>query len=250
MRITVRSILPLVVLAAATPAAAVAQIGFPGGISESPRPIITEGRPFDAGARFKAEETAVTWLLGSGGRAGEAASVFSAFGGFSVQGPLSLEGVLTYARITPDELEGVNTLQGAMELGLPLSSLERLGVAVALSGEAQWTEKAGQGYAVGASASVGLGPRLEVGGGVAYAGSVPEEGDSDWALVPSVTAAVVLIPNSSLRGNYTFKNDLDEEESYEAVGTYRLEVGGMPPFQLRLGINKDADVSAGIILFF
>jgi hypothetical protein len=234
MRISLRVILPLVIVAS-TPTFAAAQIGFPGGINESPRPIITEGRPFDAGARFKAKEAAVTWLLGSGGRAGEAASVFSAFGGFSLQGALSLEGVLTYARVTPEELDGVNTVQGAVELGLPISSLERLGIAVALSGEGQWTEEAGQGYAVGAAASLGLGPRVEVGGGVAYSGSIPD---------------AVLIPNSSLRGNYTFENDLDGEASYEAVGTYRLEMGGVPPFQLRLGINNDADVSAGIILFF
>lgn len=263
MRITLRAILPLFALACATPAAA--QLGFPGGISDSPRPIVEETGPADEETGDETGQPAgaapgqvpgqmpqppqVTWLLGTGGRAGDEASVFSAFGGFSRPGRVSMEGALSYARSIPDGLDGINVLGGSLELGLFGAQLETLGLVLAVNGEAQWVEEVAQGYAVGAALSKTFVKRLEVGGRVAYSGSDPEAGASTWAWVPGLTAAIFPIRNTSVRANYTFDNDLDTEDSYELVAAHRVHLGGSPPFQVRVGINKNSDISAGLIVF-
>ena len=260
MRITLRAILPLVVLACATPAAA--QIGFPGGISDSPRPLTEETGPQEEiapppppfavegqAAGQAAPRTTITWMVGTGGRAGDDASVFSAFGGFSRSGRVSMEGALSYARNIPDGLDGINVLGGSLELGLFGAQLETLGLAFAVNGEAQWVEDVAQGYTVGTALSKTFVKRFEVGGRVAYSGSNPEAGASTWAWIPSLTAAVIPIRNTSVRANYTFDNDLDTEDSYELVAAHRAQLGGSPPFQVRVGINKNSDISAGLIVF-
>jgi hypothetical protein len=258
MRIQLRTILPLLVPACATPAVAAAQIGFPGGITESPRLLVDETGPGEPDEQpmvgFAAEQPAqrpnLTWMAGTGGRAGDAASVFSAFGGFALEAPVAVEGALAYARNIPDGLDGLNVVQGSLELGLLSARLKPLGLALAVSGEAQWLEEIGRGYAVGGAVSKRLGERFEIGGRLMYSGSDPEAGASTWAFVPGLTAAVIPVRSTSMRASYTFDNDVDGEQSYELVGAYRTRLANSPPFQLRAGINQDSDVSLGIVVFF
>lgn len=265
MRIQFRTILPFLALGCATPTLTAAQVGFPGGISESPRPIVEETEPVDGETGLEVEaiqpeaapgqpgqvpdQPQVTWLLGTGGRAGDEASVFSAFGGFSRPGRVSMEGALSYARNIPDGLEGINVLGGSLELGLFGAHLKPLGLAFAVNGEAQWVEEVAQGYSVGAALSKTFVKRLEVGGRVAYSGSNPEAGSSTWAWIPGLTAAIFPVRNTSVRANYTFDNDLDMEDSYELVAAYLVQLRNSPPLQVRAGINKNRDVSAGLIIF-
>lgn len=261
MRVQLRSILPLLVLSCAASTGAQAQVGFPGGISESPRPIVEETEPLAVAPAPVVPEGAavemagqapagpqITWIVGTGGRTGDEASVFSAFGGFSRPGPVSMEGVLSYARNVPDGLDGINVLAGSLELGLFTTRLKPRGLAFAVNGEAQWVEEIAQGYSVGAALSKTFAELFELGGRLGYSGSDPEAGSATWAWVPGLTAAVFPMENTSLRANYTFDNDLDLEDSYELVAAYTAKLGGGPPFQVRLGVNQNSDVSAGILI--
>lgn len=247
MRLQLRSIVPVLVLSCAVPTLAEAQLGFPGGVRRSPRPLIGVERPLP-GAGVQGDGTGLTWMLGTAGNTGDDASGFSALGGFSLSGKVSMEGTFTYARTIPEGLEGVNAFGGTLEVGVPLpAALARRDFEFSLSGEGEWNEEGDQAYAVGLALGKTLLPGLDLAGSLSYAGDEPDQGGATWALVPGVSASAGIFRNTSVGVDYTFDNDLDGEDSYEFVAKHELEIPNGSTFHLKAGIGHDGKVRAGII---
>lgn len=247
MHISLRAIVPLLVLCA-TPTVVVAQLGFPGGVRSSPRPLVEEAREPDDGAGLLVGGAQRTWLLGTAGNASEAGTGFSALGGLSVEldESLSVEGTLSYQRSMPEDLDATNAFGATVELGRSHKiSDDALVLSYAASGEGVWKEQ-DRGYTAAVSGSATLRSLVELGGNLAYQGSDPDVGDTEWELVPGLSAAFFPTENSSVGVDYTFDNDLDGKESYEAFVTYSVTRVARP-FQLRLGVDDEEVFGLAII---
>jgi hypothetical protein len=250
MRIQLRAILPLLALSCVASTAAEAQIGFPGSVRRSPRPLVDDVRS-PGGAGVIGDGPQLTLLLGSAGNASDAAAGFSGMGGFKLENtPITVEGTLSYGRNIPDELDATNAFGATMELGLKhLVTKDTLEFAFGLNGEAEWEDR-DAGYKGGLSASVTFLSLLELGTSLTYGGSVPNVGDATWAFVPGVAATFYPTEKISAGIDYTFENDLDGEDSYEFVATYDVTPSAAPPFRLSAGINSDTEFNVGIIFEF
>lgn len=253
MRITLRAILPLLVLAVA-PTAAEAQRGFPGGIRNSPQPIVDEApAPAPGVALAVAAGPQLTWMLGTAGKTSGAGSSFSTLGGVNIDfaSPLNLDATVFYQRAMPDDLDATNAYGGTVELGLSHEvTRDTLEFGISASGELGWEGESARSYAAGVSASATFLSRLELGGNLAYAGSNPGTGDTEWELVPGVSATVTPYKDLRLGINYTFENDLAVDDGYEVLVRYTVRRFPTRPFQLRVGMDSEERFGAGIILTF
>lgn len=255
MRITFRTILPLLVLAAA-PTVAEAQRGFPGSVRGSPRPLVDDAPP-PAGAMAMVgggeKKTELNWLLGTAGNTSSAGSSFSTLGGLSVKfvAPLTLDATLSYQRAMPDGLDATDAFGATLELGTSrVVTRDTLELGVSMSGDVGWEGESARSYTAGVSASATFLSRLEVGGNLAYAGSDPETGDTEWNLVPGVSASVFPIEDLTLGIDYIFENGPAVEDGYEVAAKYTVRRFPGRPIQLRVGVDSDEQFGAGIILQF
>lgn len=247
MRIALRAIVPLVVLAA-SPAVAAAQLGFPGSVRSSPRPLMEEAPETDEGAGLLIGGAQRTWLLGTAGNASEAGTGFSALGGLTIDlnESLSVEGTLSYQRSMPEDLDATNAFGATLELGRSEKLRgDKLVLAYAVSGEGTWQEQE-RSYETAVSGSATWLSRVELGGNLAYQGSNPDVGDTEWGFVPGLSAVLFPTKHSSVGVDYTFDNDMDGKESYEAYVTYSVTRVGRP-FQLRLGVDDEEVFGLAII---
>lgn len=254
MRITLRAILPLVVLAAA-PTVAEAQRGFPGSVRSSPRPLVEEAGPPSGAMAMTGSDTAkteFTWMLGTAGNTSGAGSGFSTLGGLSIAVPklLTVEGTFSYERAMPDELDATDAFGATLELGRSrVITQDTLELAFGLSGEAGWEEDGTRSYASAVSASATFLDRLELAGNLAYAGTDPEIGETEWELVPGISASIFPLEELTIGIDYTFKNDLAGEDGYEVAAKYTID-RFRKPIHLRVGVDSDERFGAGIIFEF
>lgn len=255
MRNALRMILPLLVLAA-TPTVAEAQRGFPGSVRGSPRPLVDEAPP-PAGALAmvggEAAKTELTWLLGTAGNTSSAGSSFSTLGGLSVKfvAPVTLDATVSYQRVIPDGLDATDAFGATLEFGTShVVMKDTLEIGLSTSGDVGWEGENARSYTAGVSASATFLSRLELGGNLAYAGSDPETGDTEWDLVPGVSASVFPMEDLTLGIDYTFENDPAVEDGYEVAAKYTVRRFPGRAIQFRVGVDSDERVGAGIILTF
>jgi hypothetical protein len=256
MRITLRAIVPLLVLTAA-PVVAEAQRGFPGSVRDSPRPLVDEAGP-PAGAQAVAGDgdgdakTQRRWLLGTAGNTSGAGSGFSTMGGLNIKIPrlFTIEGTASYERAMPNDLDATDAFGATLELGTSrMVTGDTLELGLSVSGEMGWEGESARSYAAGVTASATFLSRLELGGNLAYAGSDPAIGGTEWELVPGVSASIFPMEELTVGITYTFENDLAVEDGYEVSAKYRVrEFRNGGSVQLRLGVDSDERFKAGVVL--
>jgi hypothetical protein len=251
MRTGLRGSLIVFALLATAPSVVHSQVGFPGGIRESGRQVIDEGRPPDAAAAFiGGGGPKLSWFIGSGGRTSDSGHGFSALAGGSLEGvAFPVEAAFGYARSDPDDLEETNSFSATVEVAMPSGAFKALGTKLAVSGESVWTPDVDWSYSAALSATQPVGEYFELVGGVTYGASNPEVGETSTGFRPTASLGAVPADGTAFRLEYTFDNDLDGEDSVEFRVTQRIKAAGMPPVQLRGAIAKHGVVSVGILLF-
>jgi hypothetical protein len=254
MRITLRAILPLVLLGVA-PTVAEAQRGFPGSVRSSPRPLVDEAGPsFGALAVAGGDiaKTEFTFLLGTAGSANSAGSGFSTMGGLNLKIPqlFSVEGTASYERAMPDDLDATDAFGATLELTTGrVVTTDSMKVGLSFTGEMGWEGESARNYAAGVSASATFLDRLELGGNLAYAGGNPEIGDTEWELVPGVAASIFPMEELTVGITYTFENDLAVEDGYEVAAKYEID-RFRSPIHLSVSVDSDERFNAAIRLEF